>query len=189
VTHRARPRDKVPAHVLASLLFLGFWVVVGLAIFLIAIRGGVTGARAAVHGQGHRSRVAMNVTFALAVLIFGIALPVIFLVGNHTNASAQVGGIRLTPAEKQGRMIFGQHCGVCHTLAASNSVGKVGPNLDQLQPAVQIILRTLANGCFQNAPAGSPQSCLGFGTMPANIVQGRQALQVAQFINAVAGKE
>jgi cytochrome c551 len=175
--------------VLAAILFLGFWVVVGLGLFFIAVRGGVGGARASVQGQSHRTRVAMNLMFVVVVVVFGIALPVGFLVGNHSNASAQVGGIKLTAAEKQGRMLFGQHCGVCHTLAAANAVGKVGPNLDVLQPALSTVLRTLANGCFQNAPPTSPQACLGFGTMPAHIVQGKQALQVAQFITAVAGKE
>ena len=32
--------------------------------------------------------------------------------------------------------LFGENCAVCHTLAAANAVGKVGPNLDQLEAAV-----------------------------------------------------
>ena len=61
-------------------------------------------------------------------------LPVVFLVGNHNRANAQVGGIKLNAAEQNGRELFGQKCGLCHTLAAANAVGKVGPNLDVLQP-------------------------------------------------------
>jgi mono/diheme cytochrome c family protein len=175
--------------VLASILFLAFWVVIALALFFVALRGGVGGARASTLGQGHGARVAMNMSFVIVVLVFGVGLPVALLVGNHTNASAKVGGIKLTANEKQGRALFGQHCGVCHTLAASNSVGKVGPNLDQIQAAYSIIVHTIEHGCFQNGTPSSGTSCLGFGTMPANIVQGREVSQVAQFVSAVAGKE
>jgi hypothetical protein len=69
-------------------------------------------------------------------------------------------------------------------------VGKVGPNLDQLQPSEALVLHTLANGCLTNPPSAiSPTTCLGQGTMPANVVQGKQAQQVAAFVAAVAGRE
>ena len=122
---------------------------------------------------------------------FGIALPLAFLIGNHANANAQVGGFKLTAAMKQGRELFGRHCAVCHTLAAANAVGQVGPNLDTLQPTptVQLVLRTINNGCVQNPPPGSSEGCLGFGTMPSGIVQGAQATDVAKFVAQVAGRE
>ena len=34
-----------------------------------------------------------------------------------------------------GRAVFAKYCSTCHTLKASNAVGKVGPNLDVLHPA------------------------------------------------------
>ena len=111
------------------------------------------------------------------------------LTGNRDNANAQIGGNKLTSAEKTGRELFGQHCGFCHTLAAANAIGKIGPNLDTLQPAQSLILHTILNGCLQSPPSGSPQTCLGNGTMPANILQGQQAVQVARFVAKVAGKE
>jgi mono/diheme cytochrome c family protein len=121
---------------------------------------------------------------------FGVALPLIFLVGNHTNASAQYAGIRLTPAEKTGRELFGQHCGLCHTLSAANSVGKVGPNLDVIKPTETLVLKTIANGCLQKpGPSESSQNCLGQGTMPAGILSGQQAREVAKFVATVAGRE
>ena len=120
---------------------------------------------------------------------FGIVLPIVFLLGNRNNASAQVGGIKLTAAEKRGRELFGQHCGLCHTLAAANAVGKVGPNLDVIQPTAQLVLHTIMNGCLQNPPSGSQEACLGEGTMPADIVQGVDATDVAQFVAKVAGNE
>ena len=127
--------------------------------------------------------------FALVVVGFAIVLPIVFLLGNHNRASAQVGGIKLTASEKRGREIFGERCALCHTLAAANAVGKVGPNLDVIQPTQQLVLHTIENGCLQNPPAGSQEACLGEGTMPADVVQGVDAQDVAQFVAKVAGKE
>ena len=116
-------------------------------------------------------------------------IPVVFLVGNHNSANGQVGGITLTAAEKHGRELFGERCGLCHTLAGANAVGKVGPNLDQIQPTQQLTLHTIQYGCLQNPPPGSQEACLGEGTMPADVVQGVDALDVAKFVAKVAGKE
>jgi mono/diheme cytochrome c family protein len=129
------------------------------------------------------------VLFVATVVVFGVALPVLMLTGNHSNASAQVGGIKLNAAEKNGRELFGQHCGVCHTLAAANAVGKVGPNLDILKPAQTTILNTIANGCLPNPPKGSNEACLGQGVMPSDVVEGRDAQDVAAFVSKVAGNE
>jgi len=175
--------------VLAVILFLGFWIVLGLGVFFIAIRGGVAGARAALQTQSHGGRGFLNMTFAVIYLAFGVGLPIALLTGNHANASSQIGGLKLTAAEKQGRALFGEHCGVCHTLAAANAIGKVGPNLDQLQPPVSLILRTVTNGCLQNASGNSAQNSLGQGTMPSEILQGRDEADVAAFVARVAGKE
>ena len=111
------------------------------------------------------------------------------LIGNRNKANGQVGGIKLTAPEKRGREIFGENCSLCHTLAAANAVGKVGPNLDMIMPTESLVLHTIANGCLANPPPGSQEACLGQGTMPANVVQGVQATEVAQFVAAVAGKE
>ena len=105
----------------------------------------------------------------MTAVVFGIALPLLMLTGNHSNANAQVGGLKLTNAEKSGRELFGQHCGLCHTLAGANAVGKVGPNLDELKPAQSVVLHTINNGCLPNPPKGSSQACLGQGVMPAAV--------------------
>jgi mono/diheme cytochrome c family protein len=123
-------------------------------------------------------------------IVFGIGLPALLLVGNHAQANGQVGGLKLTAGEKSGRQAFGQHCAVCHTLAAANAVGKVGPNLDVIKPSESLVLHTIRFGCLQSPPPGdSAMSCLGFGNMPASIVQGQQAQDVAAFVARVAGNE
>lgn len=170
-------------------LFVAFWVLLGVALFFVAIRGGLGGVREVFQTQTLGARRFFNVSFVVLFVGFGLVLPAVLLTGNHANASAQVGGMKLTSGEKTGRELFGQHCAFCHTLAAANAIGKVGPNLDTLQPAGSLVLHTILNGCLQNPPSGSSQTCLGYGTMPANVLQGQQADQVAKFVAKVAGKE
>jgi mono/diheme cytochrome c family protein len=176
--------------VLAVLLFAAFWVVLGLGVFFMAVRGGPSAA-AEVSGRrsSYAARRAGAWMFAGTFVLFAIVLPIVFILGNRDRASAQVGGIKLTAAEKNGRELFGSHCAVCHTLAAANAVGKVGPNLDVIQPTEQLVIHTIANGCLQNPPPGSQAACLGYGTMPAEVLQGVNAQDVAQFVARVAGKE
>jgi sulfite dehydrogenase len=176
--------------VLPVVVFIAFWVLVGASVFWLALRGGPRGARERPHRQSPGSRRIAAGLFIVVYVGFGVALPLAFLAGNHANASAQVGGIKLTAAEKTGRELFGEHCGVCHTLAAANANGKVGPNLDVLKPPASLVLRTINNGCLQKPPSTSdPQNCLGQGTMPASILQGKQAAEVAAFVGKVAGNE
>ena len=171
---------------LAVLLFAAFWVVLGLGVFFLGTRTGRSGAP---KEAGYRGRRAMAWTLAIVYVAFGVAIPVLIQVGNRNNANAQVGGSELTQAEKHGRELFGQHCGLCHTLAAANAVGKVGPNLDVIQPTEQLVLHTIQYGCLQNPPKGSQEACLGEGTMPADVLQGVDASDVAQFVSKVAGNE
>jgi mono/diheme cytochrome c family protein len=175
--------------VLAVAAFVAFWVLVAFGLVFLAVRGGVGGARRVVHRQTHGANRVALAGFAFVTIAFGVALPLLVLTGNHSNASAQVGGVKLTAAERTGRELFGQHCGVCHTLAASNSIGKVGPNLDILKPAQTIVLHTINNGCLPNPPTGSAEACLGEGVMPADVVEGRAAQDVAAFVAKVAGNE
>jgi mono/diheme cytochrome c family protein len=171
--------------VLAVLLFAAFWVVLGLGVFFLGTRTGRRPGRE----PGYQGRRALAWTLAVVYIAFGVAIPVLIQLGNRNNANAQVGGSELTQAEKRGRELFGQHCGLCHTLAGANAVGKVGPNLDVIQPTEQLVLHTIQYGCLQNPPKGSQEACLGEGTMPADVLQGVDAADVAQFVAKVAGNE
>ena len=173
---------------LATILFLAFWVVLALGLVFVALRGGLRGARETLQTQTIGGRQVVSTIFAIVYVGFGIALPLVLLTGNHDNASAQYNGLKLNAAEKRGRTLFGANCGVCHTLAAASTGGKVGPNLDVLAPPQSLVQRTIANGCLQNPPASSPQACLGFGTMPPNVVMGKDATDIAEFVARVAGK-
>ncbi len=156
-------------------------------IFWAAGRGRLTRVTDVMLSQSSAGRRVINVLLVFTYIGFGIVLPAIILVGNHDRASAQVGGIKLTASEKAGRELFGEHCAVCHTLAAAAAVGKVGPNLDQIKPSVSVVLHTVQNGCLQDPGSDTQESCLGYGNMPADVVQGHDAQQVAEFVAKVAG--
>lgn len=176
---------------LGTWLFVAFWVMLGLGVFFVAVRGGPSGARATLQSQTYGARRTATVGFIILYVAFGIALPAVFLTGNHANADSTYAGANLTAAEKEGQVLFGRHCAVCHTLAAANAAGKVGPDLDTLSPppTETLVLHTIDNGCLQNpTKSESSESCLSDGTMPAGIVSGVEAQDVAKFVSAVAGK-
>ena len=171
--------------------------VVTIAVIFLALASGVAygSSKGSFKGLGlalqSTNRVGsrlFNVTMAVVYIGFGIVVPLLFIFGNYDKSNAQVGGIKLTASMQVGRELFGEHCAVCHTLAADNAVGKTGPNLDSLRPSEAIVLHTIANGCLQKPVVqGSGRTCLGYGNMPADIVQGRQAADVAAFVSKIAG--
>jgi mono/diheme cytochrome c family protein len=161
--------------VIGVIIFIVIAVVIGLAVFFIS-------------GQA-RSRSRGTALVYLAIyLVFGAAIPALILNGNQAHASKQIGGVQLTAGEKTGRELFSGNCATCHTLAAANAVGKVGPNLDVLRPPAFLVLNTIQNGCLQTAPLGTPQGCLGYGNMPSEVLQGKQAAEVAAFVAVAAGR-
>jgi mono/diheme cytochrome c family protein len=86
--------------------------------------------------------------------------------------------IKLTAAEKRGRELFGRTCNQCHTLAASKTVGRVGPNLDDLHPPKSLVLNAIEQGRAR-----------GIGRMPAALLQGQDAQDVAAYVSKVAGRQ
>jgi cytochrome c6 len=45
-----------------------------------------------------------------------------------------------------GKQVFLANCGSCHTLKDAGTTGKVGPNLDQLKPPKDVVVRQVTNG-------------------------------------------
>jgi mono/diheme cytochrome c family protein len=164
--------------------FIAFWALLGLGVFFVAMRGGPRGAREALHTESKASRRAVMLGVVL-LFAFGLVVPGLVLALNAEHkASVAVGGLRLNAEQQQGRELFARSCAVCHTLAATKSVGRVGPNLD-----VRI-------GEDISTPAGRKALVLGaiaegrargLGQMPAQLYQGKEAEQVASFVAAVAG--
>jgi mono/diheme cytochrome c family protein len=160
------------------------WVLLGLGVFFVAMRGGPRGARQSLHTESKAST--RSVTLAVIVLFaFGLAVPAIVLAfnGDH-KAGVGVGGVQLNANQQEGRELFSKSCAVCHTLAATKSVGQIGPNLD------------IRVGADISTPAGRKALVLsaiqegrarGLGQMPALLYQGKEAEDIASFVAAVAG--
>jgi mono/diheme cytochrome c family protein len=161
-----------------------FWVLLGLGVFFVAMRGGPRGARRSLHSESKAGQRA--VTLGVLVLVaFGLAVPAIVLAFNGEHkASVAVGGLRLTAAQQRGRDLFAQGCATCHTLAATKSVGRVGPNLD-IRVGEQIATPAGRKALVESAIAEG--RARGLGQMPAGLYTGREAKEVAEFVAAVAG--
>jgi mono/diheme cytochrome c family protein len=160
------------------------WVLLALGVFFVAMRGGARGARESLHTE---SRVGQRfVTLGVVVLIaFGLAVPAIVLAFNGAHkASVAVGGVKLNAEQQKGRDLFAKACAVCHTLAATKSVGRVGPNLDV---RVGVDIATAAGRKALVLGAITEGRARGLGQLPALLHQGKEAEDVASFVAAVAG--
>ncbi len=164
---------------------LAFWGILGLGVFFVAIRGGV-GSRPPSDQAGESKAGRRALIGGVVVLFaFGLVVPALVLAFNGKHkASVAVGGVTLTADQQEGRELFAKTCGVCHTLAATKSVGRIGPNLD-----VRV-------GDDISTPAGRKALVLsailegrarGLGQMPALLYQGKEAENIASFVAAVAG--
>jgi cytochrome c5 len=162
---------------MAPYVFIAVWILVGVGLVLVALRGGPRRTRDTLQTQSRHGRRVANVVFAVAFIGLGIAVPAAFMIGNHANASQHYKGVKLNTQDRKGRDVFMISCASCHTLKAAHAYGTVGPNLDQLKPPKALILDALAHGRQR-----------GNGTMPANIVIGGDAQAVADFVAKVAGR-
>ncbi len=112
----------------------------------------------------------------------GLAAGAIFAFAGCTNDLPSVENSNLV----NGKQLFVQKCGSCHVLARADSKGVSGPNLDDAFAAARLEnwgddgIRGVVYGQIlfpnQNAP------------MPANLVTGKDAADVAAYVGAVAAK-
>jgi len=99
-------------------------------------------------------------------------------VAAYVASVAGVGGFAAAPGNvgTNGAAIFKAKCSSCHTLAAAGATGTVGPNLDQLKPAMAVVLHQVTNG-------GSIMPAFK-GTLSAAQIQA-----VAKYVSSSAGKK
>lgn len=170
--------------------FIAFWVLLGLGVFFVAMRGGPRGARdrSSEIGQQHTESKAGRraVTIGIVLLFaFGLIVPGFVLAFNAEHkAGVTVGGVHLTAEQQKGRELFAHTCAVCHTLSATNSVGRTGPDLD-VRVGDDISTPAGRKALVENAIAEG--RARGLGQMPALLYQGKEAEEVASFVAAVAG--
>jgi len=159
---------------MAAALFLGFFLTLGLGVVGVAMRGGPRGVRDTLEVGRKRPLHAAEFAIAGLIVLFGVAVPLIVLSGGQ--ASAGPGGKKLTSVQKEGREIFAEKCATCHTLQDANAVGKVGPNLDVLQPPLALTLNAIKQGRA------------GQGQMPAQLIEDDAARKVGAYLVEVAGR-
>jgi mono/diheme cytochrome c family protein len=161
-----------------TLVFVLFWVVLGLGLLLVALSGGPGGALERLQSQTRTGRRVAIGGFLVALVALGIGVPaaVIAAVDNRSDIpEADVTG--LTAAEKHGQELFGERCALCHTLKAANAVAQVGPDLDSLRPNKALVLDAIKKGRAQ-----------GNGQMAADLYVGKDADDVAAFVAKAVGQ-
>jgi mono/diheme cytochrome c family protein len=86
----------------------------------------------------------------------------------------------------RGKQLFVSKCGGCHTLSHANTTGPIGPNLDDA------FRQDRADGIKSTSIEGLVSSWIEYpnnqGVMPAMLVKGQQAQDVAAYVAAVAAK-
>jgi mono/diheme cytochrome c family protein len=145
--------------------------------------------------------------YRVGALGAGLVAAALLVAGCGTGGEASAGQ---PPNLQNGQQLFTASCGSCHTLSAAGTTGTVGPNLDYAfaadvsehfpQSAIEnVVLDQIRLGSGQVAtyttskdfikhcldPAQAPK-CYG-QPMPANLVKGQDAIDVAAYVAANAG--
>jgi mono/diheme cytochrome c family protein len=123
------------------------------------------------------------VLFGLLAAICLIALPIIAL-GKEGDEEAAT--VQVAAQDKEGKDLFQNNCGACHTLAAAGADGVVGPNLDELLPSQGINSEEQYDGIYGRVLHAV--SCGISGRMPKGILLGEEAKTVATFVASYAGQ-
>lgn len=121
-------------------------------------------------------------------VIFGVFAAICVIVIPYL-ALAREGGEDAAPVQveswdEDGKELFVNNCGPCHTLAAAGTDGVVGPNLDE-------VLALGGTASFEGSYGRAilAVTCgFGKGRMPAEILRGENAEEVSKFVGAYAGQ-
>ncbi|MGH2923691.1 MAG: c-type cytochrome [Solirubrobacterales bacterium] len=121
------------------------------------------------------------IAFGIAAVVLGVLVP--------AWAVTREGGEEASPADvpeslEPGKQLFVTNCGSCHTLYKAGTDGVVGPDLDELlappspTPPDPATIEPRVTNAIESGVAGR---------MPAGILSGPQAKEVAAFVSEVAG--
>ena len=101
-------------------------------------------------------------------------------------AVAALGGCGGNKADQAtGKQLFTQRCGSCHELANAGTKGTIGPNLDEAFK--QDVADGLGRSTIEGVVRGQIELPQG-GQMPANLVTGKDADDVATYVADSVGK-
>lgn len=156
--------------------FLVPFVLLGVVVVFIAFSGGPSAAREAYLTRGGR---VFKIAIPVIYIVAGVVVPALILT-NKGEAAGGTGALKseeLTAQTERGKTLFRQQCATCHTLAAVNARGVTGPDLDDIgEVTPDRILNAIKNG-------GTGQK-----RMPAGLLEGDEAQDVAKYVSEVAGK-
>ena len=142
----------------------------------------------------------MKQRYRVGALWAGLAAAALLAAGCGYGGAANAGGQQ--PDTQSGQQLFTTSCGTCHTLSAAGTNANIGPNLDNAfaadvqegypQSVIEnVVLDQIRLGSgpiatyttVKNGKGLTPQT-----TMPANILKGQDALDVAAYVASVAGQ-
>jgi mono/diheme cytochrome c family protein len=155
--------------------FLLPFLLLGGGVLFVAFSGGPSEAREAYLTRGSSL---FKITIVAIYVGFGLVVPSLVLANKEEEAGG-VGALRttsMTASEERGKAIFKQTCASCHSLDAVNARGITGPSLDQIgEVTPERVVNAIENG-------GTGQ-----GLMPAGLLEGQEAQDVANYVAKVAG--
>ena len=133
----------------------------------------------------HRRAAALAGALALGAIALTLVLA-------GCGDTGTVGYSEGTGDTSKGKELFTEKCGSCHTLADAGTKGQIGPNLDdgfrqsRADGLGESTIRQVVRGQIAY-PVVSPST--GAAGMPADLVTGQDAEDVATYVSSVAGKE
>ena len=156
-------------------LFLGFFLILGLGVVLVAMRGGPRGVRDTLEVGRKRPLHAAEFAVAGAIAVFGLAVPAVVLLGDQ--ASAGPGGTTLSAdAEGRPRAVRREVRDLPHAQGRRRRrQGRAGPRR-AAPPAAPLTINAIEEGRA------------GKGQMPAQLLEEDEAKKVAEYIAEVAGR-
>jgi cytochrome c553 len=161
---------------MATLGIILLFLVAGGAVAFVAFSGGPGAAREAYLTRG---RTFFRIAILVLYIGLGIAIPAVVIAGSEAKEGNTGALANTEPSHKlqDGKNLFLASCATCHSLKAVNARGVTGPDLDNIgQITEKRILDAIKNG-------GTGQR-----RMPANLLQGENAENVAAYVAHVAGR-
>lgn len=123
--------------------------------------------------------------FGLLALLLAVVIP---FWAYHKDGALASSPEKVASSDDNARQLFQTNCGLCHTLARGGTDGVIGPNLDVRLAGTAGPATGDAIGSTQMRVLNAIQNGFGGGAMPAGILQGSEAVTVANFVARVAGR-
>lgn len=161
-----------------TVVFIAAFVVIGVAVIAAALSGGSGEGRRARHRARGGVGGLVKVGVPILLLLLGIVVPTAVIAGRGAaiGRTPQLEATEPTPELERGKLLFGQNCASCHSLAAYDARGATGPNLDELGK----LSRQRVVNAIENGGTGDLR-------MPAGLLQGKEAEEVGAYVSEAAG--